>query len=165
MTDCDECGFVYDEEQAELAGSAILETAMRLAEMLERHASVAAVRPDRGGWSPLEYGCHVRDVLTVQRERALHARRAEKPTVVPMGREERAEHDGYLDQDPVDVANQVVNAARLLSNVFARLETTGWDRTLIYNYPTPAERSLRWLAIHTRHEVVHHLGDIEGRLA
>lgn len=165
MDDCDECGFGYDVEQAELAGSAIVGAAEQIAEVLRSEASVAAVRPDRDGWSPLEYGCHVRDVLTVQRERALHARRSDKPVVVPMGRDERAEHDGYLDQDPGDVAEQIVHAAKLLANVFARLEPGGWDRTLIYNYPASAERSLRWLALHTQHEVVHHLGDIEGQLA
>jgi hypothetical protein len=30
----------------------------------------------------------------------------------------------------------------------------------MYNYPNPAERSLRWVAVHTAHEVRHHLLDI-----
>ena len=34
------------------------------------------------------------------------------------------------------------------------------DRTLIYNYPEPAPRSIRWVAVHTLHEVMHHLGDV-----
>ena len=39
-----------------------------------------------------------------------------------------------------------------------------WERTLRYNYPEPAVRSLRWLAVHTSHEVQHHLGDIRGQV-
>ena len=54
----------------------------------------------------LEYGCHLKDVLLVQRERVLTARRVDRPSFHPIGRDERAEHDGYADQDPADVARQ-----------------------------------------------------------
>ena len=70
-------------------------------------------------WSPLEYGCHLRDVLLVQRERVLAARRVDGADCVSMGREERAEHDGYNEQDPVDVARQLADAATLFSNALA----------------------------------------------
>lgn len=47
------------------------------------------------------------------------------------------EHDGYNERQAGD-----------------------WDRTLVYNYPQTRERSLRWIAIHTVHDVAHHLLDI-----
>jgi hypothetical protein len=122
-------------------------------------------RPEPDTWSALEYSCHVRDVLLVQRERALAARRTDCPSVVAMGRDERVEHDGYAEQDPIRVAGQLEDAALLFGNVLARLSPADWDRTLIYNYPEPAERSLRWLAIHTEHEVRHHLRDVQEGLA
>jgi DinB superfamily len=121
-------------------------------------------RPEPDTWSALEYSCHVRDVLLVQRERALAARRTDCPSVVAMGRDERVEHDGYAEQDPIRVAGQLEDAALLFGNVLARLSPADWDRTLIYNYPEPAERSLRWLAIHTEHEVRHHLRDVQEGL-
>ena len=77
-------------------------------------------------WSPLEYGCHVRDVLLVQRERVLAARRMDRPTFDPMGRDERVEHDGYAEQDPACVVVQLEEAAFLFANVLARLGPDDW---------------------------------------
>jgi hypothetical protein len=81
-----------------------------------------------------------------------------------MGREERAVHDGYNEQDPVEVARQLTDAATLLSNVLARLSAGDWGRTVIYHYPKTGERSLRWVAVHTAHEMQHHLLDIRRQL-
>jgi hypothetical protein len=52
-----------------------------------------------------------------------------------MGRDERVDHDGYRSQPVV-----------------------------IYPYPEPTERSLRWVAAHTLHEVRHYLVDIRRQL-
>jgi hypothetical protein len=70
-----------------------------------------------GVWSPLEYACHLRDVLLVQRERVLAARSTNRPDCYPMGRDERVEHDGYAEQEPEDVARQLAAAAQLFGNV------------------------------------------------
>jgi DinB superfamily len=77
-----------------------------------------------------------------------------------MGRDERVDHDGYADQDPADVARQLDDAARMFANDLSRLGPVDWDRTLMYNYPAQSERPLRWVAVHTVHEVRHHLGDV-----
>jgi hypothetical protein len=115
-------------------------------------------------WSGPEYGCHLRDMLLVQRERVLAARRVERPECAPMGRDERVEHDGYAQQEPEDVARQLADAAQLLGNVLAHLDEDDWDRTVIYHYPETHERSLRWVAIHTLHEACHHLLDIRRQV-
>lgn len=165
MHRCDECGFTYDLATAPDAAQAIVTGADETAEVLARGTAqdvASRRRPDL--WSPLEYGCHVRDVLLVQRERVLLVRREERPSFAPMGRDERVDHDGYADQDPSAVARQVRVAAALLANVLDRLGPD-WDRTAIYNYPEPTERSLRWIAVHTVHEVCHHLLDMRQQLA
>jgi len=82
-----------------------------------------------------------------------------------MGRDERVEHDGYAQQDPHDVARQLTDAAALLANVFARLDAEDWDRRVEYGYPAKLERSLRWVGVHTLHEVRHHLRDVGRQLA
>lgn len=51
-------------------------------------------------------------------------------------------------------------AADLFTNVLARLDDADWERTVTYTYPNRAERSLRWVATHTLHEVRHHLLDV-----
>jgi len=88
------------------------------------------------------------------------ARRQDRPSFDPMGRDERVDHDGYSEQDPADVARQLSDAAGLFANVLARLGTADWDRTVMYNYPRRVERSMRWVAVHTLHEVRHHLLDV-----
>lgn len=82
-----------------------------------------------------------------------------------MGRDERVDHDGYAAQEPDDVAGQLIIAAQLFANVLGRLNPDDWDRRVMYAYPRPAERSLRWVAVHTLHEVSHHLLDARRQLA
>jgi len=163
MESCEGCGFVYDLGDATGASAAVTSGATELAALL-RAADEPARRRDPQRWSPLEYACHVRDVLLVQRERVLRARREDTPVVVPMGRDERVEHDGYAQQRPENVARQLVDAAAMFANVLSRLDGRDWDREVAYNYPLLAERPLRWLAVHTVHEVVHHLGDVRRQV-
>lgn len=164
MERCADCGFVYDVADARRAGTAIVEGATALGRVVCESGADVRSRREPAGWSPLEYACHVRDVLLVQRERVLLARRRRAPTLEPMGRDERAEHDGYSDQDPADVARQLGDAARLFANVLSRLEIDDWDRTVMYNYPGPAERPLAWVAVHTLHEIQHHIRDVRLQL-
>ncbi|MFI9405321.1 DinB family protein [Nocardia sp. NPDC052316] len=137
---------------------------MEYADLLLTDSPKLRRRPEPDTWSPLEYACHMRDVLLVQRERALAARRGTTPDATPMGRDERVEHDGYADQKPSDVGRQLRDAAQLFANVLERLSGDDWERTLIYSYPEPQERSLRWLALHTLHELRHHLLDMHRQL-
>jgi DinB superfamily len=161
---CAECGFTYDTSQAAAAGQAIRAQVADVVAILQSTDVNRWTRLRADVWSALEYGCHVRDVLLVQRERVLGARRVNGSGCTPMGREERVDHDGYADQRPGDVARQLSDAVLLFDNVLCRLATDDWDRTVIYNYPKPQERSLRWLAVHTAHEVQHHLLDIRRQL-
>jgi hypothetical protein len=82
-----------------------------------------------------------------------------------MGRDERVERDGYADQDPRDVARQLTDAADLVAMVLSRLGPEEWERSVMHNYPRRSERSLRWMAVHTVHEVRHHLLDVRRQLA
>ncbi|MFW6092113.1 MAG: DinB family protein [Actinomycetota bacterium] len=165
MERCEECGFGYDLGRAAQAGAEITDGAAALAAMVAAAGTDVRSRRWPQTWSPLEYACHVRDMLLVQRERVLLARRKDRPSVEPMGRDERVEHDGYAEQEVADVARQLTDAARLFANVLARLGDADWDRTMEYHYPGTAERSLRWVAVHTLHEVSHHTLDVSRQLA
>jgi len=162
---CEGCGFDYDLDEAAGAGADIVRGVEQLAALLRRDGIDAMTRRHPQLWSPLEYGCHVRDVLLVQRERVLAARREDRPSFAPMGRDERVDHDGYAEQAVGDVARQLADAATLFANVLARLGPEDWERSVVYNYPAPAERSLRWVAVHTVHEVRHHLFDVRRQAA
>jgi S-DNA-T family DNA segregation ATPase FtsK/SpoIIIE len=121
-------------------------------------------RPDPSTWSTLEYACHLRDVLLVQRERLYLALVEDTPSLVPMYREHRVELARYEDQDPDRVARQLLVAAELLADAVAVLDAGQLARGCIYNYPEPAERPLLWLARHSLHEAEHHLGDARASL-
>jgi hypothetical protein len=164
MDRCEACGFEYDMSEALGAGPAVVAFAGELGDLLGAPGCDPRTRPEADTWSPLEYTCHVRDVLLVQRERVLAARRVDRPSCDPMGRDERVEHDGYGDQDPTDVARQLADAAALFANVLARLGPDDWDRQVVYNYPRRTDRPLRWVAVHTVHEMRHHLLDVRRQL-
>jgi len=164
VDECARCGFDYRLDAAEGAGAAIMGGADLLAGLLTSPDVDLRARRAPDQWSPLEYGCHVRDVLLVQRERVLAARRTDRPSFEPMGRDERVELDGYAEQDPVAVARQLRDAAAMFVNVLARLRPDEWERTMRYNYPVDMERSLRWVAEHTEHEVQHHVLDVREQL-
>jgi hypothetical protein len=162
---CGECGFEYDLEAAPHAGAAIVEGVSHFAVILRDDPTDLRRRSQPETWSALEYSCHVRDVLLVQRERVLAARRSDRPSFDPMGRDERVVHDGYVYQDPDAVARQLTDAADLFANVLRRLDAADWERRVTYTYPERWERSLRWVALHTVHEVRHHLADVRRQLA
>jgi hypothetical protein len=161
---CEECGFEYDESAFSVAAARIRAGSADLAAALTGRQADLRARRQPGRWSPLEYACHVRDMLLVQRERLLAGLHLDRPVCEPMGRDERVELDGYAEQDPADVARQLRDAALLFAGDLDRLSPAGWDRAVIYTYPYRAERSLRWLAIHTEHEVSHHLLDVRRQL-
>jgi hypothetical protein len=161
---CSECGFVYDLTQSAGVQQAIRERVAVVVAILRTADVDLRSRRNPGVWSPLEYGCHLRDMLLVQRERVLAARRIDRPDCPPSGRDERVVHDGYAEQEPEDVARQLADAAQMFSNVLARLAPDDWDRTVIYHHPQTCERSLRWVAIHTLHEAQHHLLDIHRQV-
>jgi hypothetical protein len=161
---CPGCSFSYDLRQAATASDDIHARAAEIVVILRDNDIDVRARSRPDVWSPLEYACHLRDVLLVQRERVLAARRMNGADCAPMGREERAEHDGYNEQNPDDVARQLADAATLFSNVLARLAGDDWDRTVVYHYPETNERSLRWVAVHTAHELQHHLLDIRRQI-
>jgi S-DNA-T family DNA segregation ATPase FtsK/SpoIIIE len=158
---CDECGYDYAElTRAEIA------PAVRADASAFRHTfellpdDRVRTRPAPAIWSPLEYACHVRDVLDVQRARILLAQREDDPVFVPMGRDERAVDRRYNDQDPAVVSQELAAAAAALAGTLAGLDPPGWARTGVYNYPERADRSVEWIGRHTVHEIRHHQQDL-----
>jgi hypothetical protein len=158
---CDECG--YDDEEltrAEIAAAVRTETAALLRTFERLPDARLQRRPEPDVWSPLEYACHVRDVLEVQRERILLAQIEDNPAFVPMGREERVLDRRYNEQDPAVVSHELGVAADALAATLHALDPGGWTRTGVYNYPERADRSVEWIGRHTVHEISHHRQDL-----
>ncbi len=171
MDHCEQCGFIYD--QLALADipmrlrasesayrTALLDDGAR--DRAGQREGVLRRRPEPDTWSALEYTCHVRDVLLVQRDRTVLALVETNPGFARMSRDERVALARYDAHPPLQVAVQVGVAAELCATVFDGLTPDQWNRPLIYNYPVPTLRDVAWLARNTVHEVEHHLGDIRS---
>ena len=160
MPGCTQCGFNYDSltpAEAPVALSAIGEA---FREGLARADGEALRRrPQPEVWSALEYACHVRDVLLVQRDRLYLALVEDTPSFARMYRDERAVLARYNDQDPKALEGQIVVVAQLAAGAFAELDDVLWRRSLVYNWPEPEKHDVLWLAAHTVHEGRHHLSD------
>ncbi|MEU4426244.1 DinB family protein [Actinoplanes sp. NPDC024001] len=161
MDGCEECGFVYAEVAAQAIAGRLREAGPRFA------AAMAAVpeprrRPAVGVWSPLEYVCHVRDVLRVQAGRVALALREDEPEFAPMGRAELAVSERYNEQEPRAVLAELAASAEEMAGVLDRLDAAGWARTGVYNWPAVEVRTMLWLGRHTVHEVEHHLMDVRN---
>jgi hypothetical protein len=162
---CDECGFDYDLQTLRPIGPLLRAAVDPYLALFETDAATLRRRPAPETWSPLEYVSHLRDELLVQRERVLRALVEDVPTFVPMHRDERVELEHQNEQDATRVGEELVVATGLLADLFAVLDDDQLERTGIYNYPTPQERSIRWIGVHTLHECRHHLLDVEKATA
>jgi hypothetical protein len=165
MDRCDACPFVYDDVAIADLPAEIRTWGRILAEHLPADDPRIRTRPEPDVWSALEYACHVRDALNVQRGRVAVALAEDSPVFTPMGRDERAERDRYNDQDPTAVAVEVVTAADRFAAALDELTPLEWERTGIYTWPTTESRSLAWVGRHTLHELHHHTADIDRSLA
>jgi S-DNA-T family DNA segregation ATPase FtsK/SpoIIIE len=159
---CDECGYEYERD----AGDALMGVLRADAEhwharLVELDDAALRRRAAPYVWSPLEYACHVRDVLRVQRERVDLALTTDTPEFVPMRRDERVVEERYNEQAPADVSRDLVAAADAFATQLELLDDAGWARTGIYSFPTRQLRTVEWIARHTVHELEHHLRDID----
>lgn len=171
MEQCAGCGFVWDRvPHAEVAArlgetAATFRRLMLPADRPPGWAARAATRPAPDVWSPVEYACHVRDVLLVQRDRLYTILVEDRPTFGPMYREERVELGRYAETEVAEVVGQIEMAAHLAARAFGVLSAEQFARTAVYGYPTVSERTVAWVAAQTLHELLHHAADIAAQLA
>lgn len=121
------------------------------------------VRPAPDVWSPLEYGCHVRDVFEIYDARLRLMLREDDPLFANWDQDATAVDARYGDQDPVEVAAGLAFAAEVLAADFDAVRGEQWER--------PGRRSdgaaftVATFARYFIHDPVHHLWDVTGRPA
>ena len=157
---CGECGFDYDS----IDPTGIAEALRAHAERFVDVGFAGTTRPADDVWSPLEYACHLRDVLQIQIGRVARGLAEDTPRFEPMGRDERPARLRYGEQDPEVVGFQILEGAAALADVFAAMTDEHLARTVTYNWPEKMIRPLRWVGRHTVHELVHHRLDVERQL-
>ncbi|MCX6397245.1 MAG: DinB family protein [Propionibacteriales bacterium] len=118
----------------------------------------AAVRPAAHIWSPLEYGCHVRDVHRLFAERVRLMLDVDDPVFANWDQDVTAVEDRYGDQDPRVVADEMAVAAAAIAAVFADVHPEQWQRT--GRRSNGSAFTVASLGAYYLHDVVHHLHDI-----
>ncbi|MEO6714060.1 MAG: DinB family protein [Mycobacteriales bacterium] len=165
MNSCESCAYQYDDLPRAQLPASIREYAQRFGTVLAANDALALRRrPAPEVWSPLEYACHVRDVLAMQRERLERALAEDLPDFEPMDREGRVTSERYNEQDPKVVARQLVNAAGEYAGRVESLDDEQWLRGGVYHWPVTTTRTMDWVARHTVHELIHHLHDVDRGL-
>ena len=79
-------------------------------------------------WSPLEYGCHVRDVFELFEQRLTLMLTEDDPQFANWNQDVTAVTDRYGEQDPVAVAGELAVAADAIARAFAAVDGDQWDR-------------------------------------
>ncbi len=158
---CPECGFDTQGFAVEAVPGMILANAAAWQDALA--AGEARARPEPGKWSPLEYGCHVRDVLRLYDQRLELMLSHDDPLFPNWDQDQTAIADRYAEQDPAEVAAALRQAAFAIAGRFESVTGDQWRRT--GNRSDGARFTVETFARYFIHDPVHHLYDVTGRRA
>lgn len=123
----------------------------------------ARLRPSAGKWSPLEYGCHVRDVLRLYDYRLRLMLTQVGPQYPNWDQDATALADHYDQQTPAVVADELAKAAETVASRFESLSAEQWART--GSRSDGAHFTVETFGRYFVHDPVHHLYDVTGRCA
>ena len=154
---CAECGFMP--QQPETTGERLRATIPAWRKVLASGA--ACERPAPTVWSAVEYGCHVRDACRLFRRRLEVMLAEDDPEFANWDQDSTAVEDGYLKQDPGEVAEALKAEAEATAEAFDAVRPHQWSR--------PGRRSngstftVRTFAVYFLHDIEHHVHDVAPR--
>lgn len=156
---CAECGF--DSRSPSRAGLSALVADLggRWADALSG-ADAVRHRPGPTVWSPLEYGCHVRDVYALAEYRVTLMLEEADPLFANWDQDATAVDSDYGKQEPAEVSGELRVAADGLADLLAGLDASGWERS--GRRSDGAVFTVESFTRYVLHDVAHHLTDITG---
>jgi hypothetical protein len=153
---CPDCGFDAATVVREDVGQMIRDNAVAWQPVLAR--ARAARRPNDHTWSPLEYGCHVRDVYRICDGRLALMLAEDNPTFPNWDQDETAEADSYRTQNPARVAVELLEAAAVVADRFDGVAGEQWSRPGMRSDGSPF--TVESFGRYVIHDPVHHLFDV-----
>ena len=155
---CPECGIEAGSILPELVANLVRDNAEAWQRVLYRADVRNRPRPDV--WSPLEYACHVRDVLRLYDERLQLMLDHDDPLYDNWDQDATAVAERYDQQDPAVVASELREAAQRVAERFAALTAEQWQRT--GRRSDGASFTVTSFSRYFVHDVIHHLHDVGG---
>ncbi|MDA8196585.1 MAG: DinB family protein [Actinomycetota bacterium] len=143
------------------------ETSSRLAEATKYYEKALAnpnvsLRPSEGIWSPLEYSCHVRDVLELFNERLTKMLTIDDAQFDNWDQDQNAIEKDYENQNPDEVLVELRKNSELLSMAFSQVEEDDWSKRGLRS--NGSRFTVETFAIYLMHDIEHHIYDIENQL-
>jgi hypothetical protein len=154
---CPECGLdTRSLARADIA-AAISANAASWQRALSASADPAA-RPAPATWSPVEYACHVRDLLVLSGQRLGLMLGEHDPVFANWDQDEALR--GYGELVPAEVVSEIAAAAAAAASRFAEVTPDQWLRRGRRSDGVPY--TVETFGRNLVHEVVHHLYDVTG---
>jgi hypothetical protein len=157
---CPECRFETSSIDFTRLPVVIGANAAQWDELLRGPGDLAA-RPTADKWSPLEYGCHVRDVFRLFDYRLSLMLTRDDPLFPNWDQDETAVAHGYSAQDPVRVAGELTEAAEVIASSFAAVKPAQLSRR--GRRSDGAQFTVDTFGRYFIHDPIHHLWDVTGR--
>lgn len=120
-----------------------------------------AARPSPDVWSPLEYGCHVRDVCRVMDVRTRLMLDRDDPTFQNWDQDATALENRYHEQDPAQVAVDLAAAAAAWAATYRTVPDDAWDRAGLRS--NGSHFTVTTLGRYGLHDLAHHVVDVGAR--
>jgi hypothetical protein len=153
---CPECGFDADDVPRERVGQMIRDNAAAWPIVLARPD--ARLRPRDDMWSPLEYGCHVRDVFLICDGRLELMLAEDDPTFPNWDQDATAADDDYGGQDPSGVTTEIAEAAARFADRYDAVSADQWSRRGTRS--DGSHFTVESFARYVVHDPMHHLVDV-----
>ena len=153
---CDECGCDAKAVKRPDVSSTVRHNAAQWLQVLA--TPEVRRRPAAQTWSPLEYGCHVRDVFQIFDERLQLMLEEPDPLFANWDQDATATAERYWEQDPVVVSHDLLESADTIARRFASVSGGQWDRT--GRRSDGASFTVDSFARYFLHDPVHHLHDV-----
>lgn len=155
---CPECGFDASAFDRGAVGAMLRENARGWQQILTSDPDQLRARPAPTTWSPLEYACHVRDVLELYSERLALMLTEDGPHYPNWDQDVTAIEDRYDLAEPGAVAAELASWADILAAQFDAVSGDDWERTGFRS--DGAAFTVESFARYFIHDPVHHLHDV-----
>ncbi|HEY5171688.1 MAG TPA: DinB family protein [Acidimicrobiia bacterium] len=153
---CPECGFDATQIPPDDIGRMIRQNAAAWRLVLARADVTRRFRDDM--WTPLEYGCHVRDVNRIMDARLALMLTEDEPTFANWDQDATAAEDAYDTQDPERVASELDTAARRVAERFDGVGGEQWSRSGMRS--DGSRFTVESLGRYAVHDLQHHIHDL-----